>query len=138
MEFMGRRRPRWHWETKGRRRLISANWWNFARMRTAKGLNWRMLKNRLAGSGERNGDVLGRDRPLSNRGRHAQTRWSADVSRRIDHFNRSLLALIGLDKTGLVKLDLAAKHLRVRRDARADEDAFGIDGFDFARTRVFD
>src|SRR5215510_3772967 len=102
MGFMERRRPRWHWETKGRRRLISANWWNFDVMRTAKGLNWRSLKSRLAGSDERISDVLGRDRPLSDRGRHAQTRWSAGVSRRIDHFNRSLLALTGLDKTGLV------------------------------------
>src|SRR5262245_33795907 len=138
MGFMERRRPRLHWETKGRRRLISANWWNFALMRTAKGLNWGWLKSRLAGSDERNGDVLGRDRPLSNRGRHAQTRWSADVSRRIDHFNRSLLALIGLDKTGIVKLDLVAKHFSVRRDAHADEDAFSVNGFDFARACVFD
>src|SRR5262249_3435903 len=136
MGFMERRRLRWHRETKGRRRLISANWWNFALMRTAKGLNWRRLKSRLAGSGERNSDVLGRDRPLSDRGRHAQTRWSADVSRRMDHFNRSLLALIDLDKTGLVHLDLAAKHLGVRRDAHSDENAFGVDDIDFARARV--
>src|SRR5215831_2808892 len=138
MELMGRRRPRWHWETKGRRRLISANWWNFALMRTTKGLNWRRLKSRLAGSGERNSDVLGRDRPLSDRGRHAQTRWSADVSRRIYHFNRSLLALTGLDKTGLVHLDLAAEHFGVRREAHSDEDAFSVDDFGFARARVFD
>src|SRR5262245_4860476 len=138
MGFMERRRPRWHWETKGRRRLISANWWNFALMRTAKGLNWRRLKSRLAGSDERNGDALGRDRSLSNCGRHAQTRGSADVSRRINHFDRSPLALIGLYKTGLVHLDLAAKHLRVRGDAHADEDAFSVDDFDFARARVFD
>src|SRR5215510_13703779 len=138
MGFMERRRPRWHWETKGRRRLISANWWNFALMRTAKGLNWRRLKSRLAGSGERNSDILGRDRPLSNCGRHAQTRWSADVSRRIDHFYRSLLALIDLDKTGLVHLGLAAKHFGVRRDAHSDEDSFSVDDFDFARARVFD
>src|SRR5262245_37954695 len=130
MGFMERRRPRWHWETKGRRRLISADWWNFAPMRTAKGLNWGRLKSRLAGSDKRNGDFLGRDRPLSHRGRHAQTRWSADVSRRVDHFNRSPLALIGLDKTGLVHLDLAAKHFGVRRDAHSDEDAFSVDDFD--------
>ena len=46
--------------------------------------------------------------------------------------------MICLDEARFVHLDLAAKHLGVRRNAHAYEDAFGLDNFDGARARVFD
>src|SRR5215475_1628903 len=84
------------------------------------------------------GDVLRCNRSMSDGSRNAEIGGPADVSRGINHFNGCPLALIGPDKTGFVKFDLATKDLGVRRDAQSDEDAFGFDGFDFPRARVFD
>src|SRR5262245_36149285 len=77
-------------------------------------------------------------RPVSDGGRHAQTRGAANVSSRVNQISRRPLPPICFDVSRFVQLDLTAKHLRVRGDADADENAFGLDGFDFMCASVFD